>query len=84
MRKTLEVEEGAMPAHVYDPISVWTHPPEDALEAYVMGRVSMADRAHLETHALVCSACCESMTETFRYIEAIKAVLRDAENGGAE
>jgi hypothetical protein len=58
-----------------------THPFEDALESYVVGKMPVTDQANLEEHLLICAACCEALEETFGYVEAIKSALRDRGSG---
>ncbi len=53
------------------------HPCEDDLEAFVMGGMSAPDRARLQAHVRVCSACGEALAESFRYVEAMRSALRD-------
>jgi anti-sigma factor RsiW len=52
-----------------------THPSEDVLESYALGRLSESGAAGVETHLLTCTSCQETLTETDEYVAAMKAAL---------
>jgi hypothetical protein len=63
-----------------EPISGSQHPSEDALEEYVLRRMTVTDQACLESHLLCCTMCCERLEESSGYIEAFRcALLREPE-----
>jgi hypothetical protein len=76
-------EEDAVAHPGVEAPSVSTHPAEDSLEAYVMGRMPVTDQAPLEYHVLVCGPCCERLEETFSYVEALTSAL-DRREGSAD
>ncbi len=52
------------------------HPSEEALERYALGRVSSSDVAPLEEHLFVCEHCQRRLSETDRYILAVRDAAR--------
>jgi hypothetical protein len=50
-----------------------SHPPEEALEQYVFGRLNEQKAVPLEEHLLVCETCQASLEELDQYIGIMKA-----------
>jgi anti-sigma factor RsiW len=48
------------------------HATEEGLERYSMGTLSEAEAEVLEEDLLVCTACQERLTETDRYVRAVR------------
>jgi hypothetical protein len=65
------------------PLAVVAHPSEDGLESYVMGKMPVADRAHLQFHIQLCAPCRDALVETSRYVEAIITALHNRDVGDA-
>jgi hypothetical protein len=54
-----------------------SHPSEETLENYALGRLPESEVAAVETHLLTCTACQESLTEADNYVSAMKAALEE-------
>ena len=55
-----------------------THPSDETLEEYVMGRLSEFQIAAVEEHLLFCGDCQTSCTQIGDYIQEIRAALKAA------
>ena len=56
------------------------HIAEDALELYVMGRLSEPEAEVVEEHLLVCHQCQDLLEETEEFVKAIRVAARELEN----
>ena len=56
------------------------HIAEDALELYVMGRLSEPETEPVEEHLLVCHHCQDLLEETEEFVKAIRVAARELEN----
>ena len=56
------------------------HIAEDALELYVMGRLSEPETEVVEEHLLVCHQCQDLLEETEEFVKAIRVAARELEN----
>lgn len=55
------------------------HIAEDALELYVMGRLSEPETETVEEHLLVCHQCQDLLEETEEFVNAIRVAARELE-----
>lgn len=53
-----------------------SHPPEDWLEEYALGRLRGAQLARLEEHLLVCESCRRRLLETEDFIRATRSAAQ--------
>src|SRR5512135_1844813 len=59
---------------VLDPIKCFlSHPSEEILEEYVLGRLPDVLTAQVEEHLLICQDCQEAIRETDQFVAAFKA-----------
>lgn len=56
------------------------HIAEDALELYVMGRLSEPETEAVEEHLLICHQCQDLLEETDEFVNAIRVAARELEN----
>ncbi len=59
------------------PTSPGTHPSDDALELYSLGRMSETELAPLEQHLLTCGACRRRLEESDEYVASMHQALRE-------
>jgi type II secretory pathway component PulM len=52
--------------------TVYTHPPEEALEEYALGRVRGLDLVQIEEHLLICGQCQDALAENDDFIAVMK------------
>jgi hypothetical protein len=53
-----------------------THPSEDEIERYCMGKLSEEAASQIEAHVYGCSECLVHMLETDDFLDAIRPALR--------
>lgn len=63
------------PNHVDNPHTPMSHPTEDMLEAYALGRLSEPQLGGIETHLFICDRCQDALVQTEEYVTAMKAAL---------
>lgn len=62
------------------PIALQTHPDQDQLENYALGRLSGEEEIErIETHLLICHACQDELAATDDYVAAMKGALAERE-----
>jgi hypothetical protein len=60
-----------------DPIKCFpSHPSEEILEEYIFNRLSEVPTAQVEEHLLICQNCQDAVTETERFVSALKVAAR--------
>lgn len=63
------------------PNSLGTHPSDDDLEQYSLGRLGEEQSTPLEEHLLVCDACRRRVEEFDEFVAVMRAALRESEGG---
>ncbi len=56
------------------PSETRTHPTEEEIERYALGKVEPAEQKPIETHLLTCQKCCEIL----EFLDDFQAALRAA------
>jgi hypothetical protein len=59
------------------PTSPGTHPSDDALELYSMGRMSETESAPLEQHLLTCGDCRDRLEDSDEYVASMHQALQE-------
>jgi hypothetical protein len=61
-------------------VSDASHPADDLLELYSLGRVTDPRLARVEEHLLVCDRCRERLTEIDSVVETVRSVLQELQD----
>lgn len=59
--------------------SASSHPDEDTLELYALGRLPESQATQIEEHLLICHPCQDAMNELDEYVGAMKGALKERE-----
>lgn len=66
------------------PADPTSHPDEDTLESYALGRLPESEVVRIEEHLLVCHPCQDALKELDEYVTAMKGALAEQEAGKVE